>query len=585
MFHGWPKEWVDGPAKFEDLGIFQSGDGYRIRKLRYEIVPGFQSVALLYEPEHLAGRLPAILNVNGHDYKVGKASEFKQKRCINFAKHGILALSLEWLGCGELRDSSNQAGNQHWTAAALDLVGANAEGLFYLAMRRGLDYLYDRPEVDRTRLGMTGLSGGGWQTITLSSLDERISVAVPVAGYASLISEIERLSDTGDIEQIPTDFFVGLDNAHLTAMRAPRPTLLIYDAEDNCCFRAPLVKPYVYDEVRPYFALFEKADNFKWHENRDPGTHNYQLDNRRQAYHFFAQHFGLPAINDEAGVDRGVRSYDDLLVGLPKNNLTMLGVAKVLAGEIRREPVPSNANARAAWVDSQRNTLKQVVRYHSTSVEHAWAVANTKDKGVETKSDRFELDNGLDATGISIKGINTPDDAPATVVLNDEGKKSAAEEISDRVNRGEQALALDLLLTGDMSPDERLGGAQPAYMALLLATLGDRPLGIEVSQLIAVTRWLQATRHPESIRIECTGIRSQVKALIAAALEPTLYHEIVVHQGIRSFGYLLDAPISFEAAPDLFCLDLYKNFDLDRLALLAKPTSLTHVGYLEPPHQ
>src|SRR5437870_3988956 len=44
VFHGWPKDWVNSAPKFEDLGLI-SGNGYRIRKLRYEIVPGFQSVA------------------------------------------------------------------------------------------------------------------------------------------------------------------------------------------------------------------------------------------------------------------------------------------------------------------------------------------------------------------------------------------------------------------------------------------------------------------------------------------------------------------------------------------------------------
>src|SRR5689334_3741744 len=38
VFHGWPKEWVDAPPKFEDLGV-TPGNGYQIRKLRYEIVP------------------------------------------------------------------------------------------------------------------------------------------------------------------------------------------------------------------------------------------------------------------------------------------------------------------------------------------------------------------------------------------------------------------------------------------------------------------------------------------------------------------------------------------------------------------
>ncbi len=61
VFHGWPREWVESAPKFQDLGVFASGPGYRIRKLRYEIVPGFESTAVLYEPETIRGRIPAIL--------------------------------------------------------------------------------------------------------------------------------------------------------------------------------------------------------------------------------------------------------------------------------------------------------------------------------------------------------------------------------------------------------------------------------------------------------------------------------------------------------------------------------------------
>src|SRR5947207_3476881 len=55
VFHGWPDEWVNTPPRFEDVGVVETGQGYRLRKLRYEIVPGFQSVAILYEPEGDAG--------------------------------------------------------------------------------------------------------------------------------------------------------------------------------------------------------------------------------------------------------------------------------------------------------------------------------------------------------------------------------------------------------------------------------------------------------------------------------------------------------------------------------------------------
>ena len=91
VFHGWPESWVKAPPKFEQVAVIETGAGYRIRKLRYEIVSGFQAAAILYEPEKLSGKVPAILNPNGHVGPLGKAVEYKQKRCINFARHGILA--------------------------------------------------------------------------------------------------------------------------------------------------------------------------------------------------------------------------------------------------------------------------------------------------------------------------------------------------------------------------------------------------------------------------------------------------------------------------------------------------------------
>ena len=87
VFHGWPKEWIDSPPKFEDLGV-TPGNGYQMRKLRYEIVPGFQSTAILYAPLNLRGKIPAILNVNGHVGPPGKSIEYKQKRCITLARNG-----------------------------------------------------------------------------------------------------------------------------------------------------------------------------------------------------------------------------------------------------------------------------------------------------------------------------------------------------------------------------------------------------------------------------------------------------------------------------------------------------------------
>jgi hypothetical protein len=59
------RQWREAKTKIEWLETIEGGPGYRIKKLRYEALPGLWIPALLYEPEKLSGKVPAILNVNG----------------------------------------------------------------------------------------------------------------------------------------------------------------------------------------------------------------------------------------------------------------------------------------------------------------------------------------------------------------------------------------------------------------------------------------------------------------------------------------------------------------------------------------
>jgi dienelactone hydrolase len=552
VFHGWPREWLEAKPRFEEAGVVE-GAGYRIRKLRYEIVPGFWSAALLYEPSGPASRRPAILNVNGHVGAPGKTVEYKQKRCITFAKSGIVALNLEWMAFGEL----SAKGNSHWYAPHLDLVGANELGLFYLAMRKGLDYLHQHPGVDPERIGMTGLSGGGWQTIVLSALDERVRATAPVAGYNGMAAKAvaRAYGDTGDPEQSATDLFATVDYTHLTAMLAPRPALLVFNAEDDCCFRSGMVRPLIEPLARTTYALYGKGAELAWHENRDPGTHNYQLDNREQAYRFFSRAFRVgPIETDSPDAAAEVRGYDELVVGLPEDNLTILDLARRIAGGFAR---PQEAP------DASRKRLAQVVRHQPASITSAWLMASTKHGGIETASYLLGTSDGLRTSAVWMSGIATRGDAPATIVLDDAGRAQAGTVAAERLNRGEQVLAVDLAFQG-----EAWSVRETRRLLQNLNGLGERPLGLQAAELAAVARWLQG-RGASRPRIEAKGMRSQLVALVAAALEPSLYSEVVVRDGIPSLGRLLEQPVEFMDAPELFCLDLYKDFDVASLAALA----------------
>ena len=248
MFHGWPKEWVEAAPRFEETGVVEAS-GYRIRKLRYEIVPGFFSAALLYEPLGASGKRAAILNVYGHVGPPGKAVEYEQKRCDHLRAQRHPRVEPRVAG---VRRADRSERTRTGTRGHLDLVGAHELGFFYLAMRKGLDYLYEHPGVDRERIGMTGLSGGGWQTIVLAALDERVRASAPVAGFNGMAAKAvaRAYGDTGDPEQSAADLFQSIDYPHLAALVAPRPLLLAFNAEDECCFRSGMVKPVIEKPAR-----------------------------------------------------------------------------------------------------------------------------------------------------------------------------------------------------------------------------------------------------------------------------------------------------------------------------------------------
>jgi dienelactone hydrolase len=579
IYHGWPAEWVDARPKFEKVAEIVR-PGYRIVKFRYEIVPGFTSTALLYEPEHITAKVPAILNLNGHG-PGGKAVEHKQKRCINQARRGILALSLEWIGMGELTAPDNE----HNQIGLLDLTGANGVGLFYLAMRRGLDYLYDDPRVDRARIGVTGLSGGGWQTMLLSTLDTRVGPAVPVAGFSSLTTAIEHPDYAGDAEQNGADMRSVADYAQLMALRAPRPTLLIYNAMDDCCFRARVVRQGVYSDIQPFFALMGAPENLEWYENEIPGTHNYQIDSRQQSYRFFDRAFHLEAGDKEdADTDTELQSYADLAVGVPPSNLTIVALARQRAQLIHHDPPPQ---ADAPWVDKQRRQLREVVRFSPVTVTHAWPLTETHERGLESRGYRFEFSNGLSAPGVLVESAVRPQNGGATLLISDSGRSSMAVEAANDVARGQRVLLFDPLFFGENIPggeDDLTGFAQ------MVNTVAERPLGLDAAQTTAIARWLQqdsingsgtpGARIPPSnpavtpVRIVTNGPRGQTVALVSAAITPGLFSSIESRHAIASFADLFIHPPDYHQAPELMCLDLYRDFDFNTLRLIAAPVKI-----------
>jgi len=446
VLNGVSDAWLDAPLNVEWLETLEPHKDYRIRKLRYEAVPGLWIPALLYEPTKHTGKMPAVLNVNGHVGEQGKAIDYKQLRCINLAKRGIVNLNPEWYRMGELAGKAYG----HDRIAYLDLAGVSGVSLFYLSMKRGLDLLETHPMVDTSKLAVTGLSGGGWQTILISSLDERVALSAPNAGYIGTPTRMQYTSDIGDLEQLPIDLLSVADYTHLTALRAPKPSLLIYNEKDNCCFQAYRAKSSVYDPLRPFYALYDANDAFLYHENSTPGTHNYELDNRQQFYTFLNAQFRLNTPDTEIPSEAEILPREILDVGVPENNETIISLALRVANDISRRSIPEPDSTKyKRWAKNSREELFEVLRIDDDDTPTVMPAQLSKASitGLDIAKFKFHIGNW------TIPAVHfTSQDASSNsiaIVMADAGRATQSETIAKLLDSGVQVLAIDPLYIGE----------------------------------------------------------------------------------------------------------------------------------------
>jgi hypothetical protein len=568
VFRGEAATWRDAKLRVEWFDTIAGGPGYRIKKLRYEALPGLWIPALLYEPERLTGKVPAVLNVNGHD-RNGKAADYKQIRCINQAKRGMLALNVEWLGMGQLHTDNFS----HTRMNQLDLCGTSGLAPFYLAMKRGLDVLLSLEHTDPERVAVTGLSGGGWQTIFISALDTRVKLTDPVAGYSSFRTRVRHHKDLGDSEQTPTDLAVYADYTHLTAMMAPRPTLLTYNAKDDCCFEAGYALPPLRDAAAKIFKLYGKEDGLRTHVNENPGTHNYLKDNRQALYRMLGDHFypGDKSYDaDEIPSDKEVKSKEALAVELPARTEDFHTLAVALSKDLPHAPdLPKERAAAEKWQQAQRARLRAVLRAHDYQARGEKAGAAEKDG---LKATFWKLRIGDDWT---VPAVELVQGAPkATVILiADQGRRGVAAEVQRLLDAGNRVLAVDLFYFGE-SKIER----SDWLFALLLAAVGDRSLGLQASQLAAVARWSQAEHKTGPIRVAAVGPRSCTISLVAAGLAAEAVGGLELHGALGSLKEVIEKNQTVEQAPELFCLGLLEATDIRQLTALAAPRPVRFVG-------
>ena len=153
-----------------------------------------------------------------------------------------------------------------------------------------------------------------------------------------------------------------------------------------------------------------------------------------------------------------------------------------------------------------------------------------------------------------------------TLLLSDKGRKEASASARDLLDAGQRVLAVDPFYVGESKVIEK-----DYLFALLLASVGDRPLGLQASEIAAVARWARSERKAGPVPIVAEGPRTSVMALVAAGLEPEAIGGLELRGSRGSLKELIEAGTGFSASPELFCLGLLEHFDIAQLAALPRP--------------
>jgi len=259
---------------------------FTVEKIHFQSRPGLYVTGNLYVPKHQNGQLPAILYVCGHGrVKIDGVSYGNKVNYQHhggwFARNGYVCLTIDTLQLGEIEGIHHGTYREKmwwWNARGYTPAGVEAWNCI-----RALDYLQSRPEVDPHRIGVTGRSGGGAYSWWIAALDERIQVAVPVAGITSLENHVVDGCVEGHCDCMYMVNTYRWDFPLLAALVAPRP-LLISNTDKDRIFPLDGVVD-VYRKTRRIYDLHGESQNIGLQICEGPHKDTQEL--RIAAFHWF----------------------------------------------------------------------------------------------------------------------------------------------------------------------------------------------------------------------------------------------------------------------------------------------------------
>jgi hypothetical protein len=192
--------------------------------------------------------------------------------------------------------------------ASLMNIGETLMGAQVVDNMRGVDLLSSLDFVDSSKIGATGASGGGNQTMWLGAMDERISAVVPVVSVGTFESYICR---TNCICELLPDGLTFTEESGILALIAPRALKICNCLKDNNPTFAPSEMLRSFTEAKNVFKSYQADENLSYQIFNLP--HGYWPEIREAMLGWFDLHL--------KGVGHGAPKVEIPFETLPEDEL------------------------------------------------------------------------------------------------------------------------------------------------------------------------------------------------------------------------------------------------------------------------
>ncbi|ANH83584.1 hypothetical protein A8C56_23730 [Niabella ginsenosidivorans] len=582
------KDWVKRQQEIKQayaqiLGPFPSGtplnavvtgtlqnDVVRVEKIYFESLPGYYVTGALFLPAGQKKKVPAILYCSGHS-QAGFRSGIYQHMILNFVKKGFAVLAFDPIGQGERRQFANDTARKFsptqehsYPGNQLFLTGRSSAYYFIWDGMRAIDYLCSRPEIDTSRIGITGRSGGGTQTAYIAAFDSRIKAAAPecyITGYEQLLMS----RGPQDAEQnFAGGIAAGLDIPDLLISFAPKPLLLVTTTRDIFSIQGARD---AFKEAKRAYSCLGKPDGV--HMVEDDAEHASTRKNREATYRFFRQHLANPGSSEDENVpvfkreDLDVTPGGNVYLSLGGENLHTL--ARNYVTQIVKERAP---------VRGEEELRQRII--------HATGFHKTKTTELPVFSGRYQRKNyfieaylvkspaGYYIPLYRLKPGDSNKKNKAVLLLDDRGKSEAIKDgsMADSLAlAGYQVVVPDLSGFGELGNGYIKGG--DAYVDGIPLNLWY--MGILVNQSLLEIRMKELSVLIDWIKMYSSEIEGVAKGVLTTDL---LHIALLRSNDIRSL-LLIDPLVSFRSVIET--PDYKTQYILSAAAGLIKQYDLYHL--------